>query len=524
MFFGPWVDPGRTACWSCFRRRFDDSLLPDNGEPVEHDPRTIRAVAENVVLAIRHPQRTPFGCVVVEGEETDALHAVLPMPWCELCGGAAELTERGWAPLTQSLLVPEQFRVLADTRGGVVRRLFIFNGDNADAPAVPFTASAQIAAYRQGPVSRPEFTGEGKGATSEAAIRSAIGEGVERYSASLWDPSKITRASLRDLDGGAFDPRWLVLYDELQYLRKGFPFAPFDPEADLDWTRGVWLDTGEAVQLPALATYMHYPAEPAEQFAQITSNGLAAGSTLEDATLRALYELIERDAFMLFWLAGLPGRRFAEDRFDPVTQQALAEVERLGARTELYLLDAGTGYPTIVCVGLGDGRSWPGVTIGLAADADVAVALQRAVLEHGHYGTYIRRLMLDGRHLTISSSEQVVHALDHALYYIPPARARALAQLRSGTEPPATVAQLRPCYQQKSTLAGCVAALGSAGIRAAAADVTSPDVALAPISVVRAFGTYMQPIQFGAANRRLNSPRLAALLTRPPVTEPPPLA
>ena len=48
-------------------------------------------------------------------------------------------------------------------------------------------------------------------------MRSAIGEGVERYAASLWNPDDLSRsAPYEKLAGRAFDPRWLVLYDEEQ--------------------------------------------------------------------------------------------------------------------------------------------------------------------------------------------------------------------------------------------------------------------------------------------------------------------
>jgi ribosomal protein S12 methylthiotransferase accessory factor len=523
-FFGPWAEPLRTACWNCCLLRFSDTLAPGDSDLVEADAATTRAVAENVVLAVRYPQLTAYGCVVADDGFASALHSVLPMPWCEVCGGAAELTAFHSASATQSVVVPEDVRVLADTRGGIVRRLLVFAGDSADAPALPVSASALVGGYRQGAVWRPAFTGEGKGATRESAVRSAIGEGIERYSASLWDPASLTRASLNQLDKHAFDPRWLVLYEDTQYAQPDFPFVPFDPDLPLYWAQGTWLDSGKRVQLPAIATYMHFPADAAERFAQTTSNGLAAGTTFEDAALRALYELIERDAFMLFWLARRPALRIAENGGDPVTRRALLEVERLGARTELYLLDAGTEHPTVVCLGLGDGRSWPGATIGLCAHADIGIAVQRAVLEHGHAGAYIRRLMLEGRHEGISSTEQVVTGLDHALYYVPPARAAALEPLRSGTERPATVAELRSRYRQEASLAACAARLRDAGVRAAVVDVTSPDVALAPLRVVRAFGTYMQPIDFGTANRRLKSPRLEALLSGRAATEPHPLA
>jgi ribosomal protein S12 methylthiotransferase accessory factor len=381
-----------------------------------------------------------------------------------------------------------------------------------------------IGSYQDGTRSHPEINGEGKGATRDEAVRSAIGEGIERYAASLWHPSALTYAPFREVADRAFDPRWLVLYDEEQYGQPDFAFAPFDAERPIHWTGGHWLDTGEAVQVPALATYMNFPAAAAENFCQTSSNGLAAGATFEDAALRALYELIERDALMLFWLARRPAQRIAEDGCDPVASQALREVERLGARTELFLIDAGTQHPTVVCVGLGDGHSWPGATIGLGTNADVDIALRRAVLEHGHCGSYIRRLMGEGRHETIRNREDVQTGLDHALYYVHPEHVGALEPFRSSTHAPASLADLRARYRQDATLSTCVSRLREAGIRTAAVDVTSPDVALAPIRVVRAFGIHMQPIHFGIRNRRLKNPRLDRLLSGTAETHPHPLA
>lgn len=523
IFYGPLVEPGRTACWNCCRLRFSDSLAGEYGA-VEDDATTAKVIADNVLLAIRYPQVAGYGCLVAGNGQMSSFHSVVPMPWCEICGAAITQAAARLAPLTHSLHVPEELRILADPRGGIVRRLFLYEGDETGAPRMPLCCSASIASYQDGVRSYPEINGEGKGATRDEAVRSAIGEGIERYAASLWNPSTLSYAPLREIADQAFDPRWLVLYDNEQYAQPEFPFARFDADQPIHWTRGRWLDTGEAAQVPALAAYMNFPAPPAEQFCQVSSNGLAAGATFEDAALRALYELIERDALMFFWLARRPAQRLAEDGCGPVAAQALREVERLGARTELYLIDAGTRHPTVVCLGLGDGYSWPGATIGLGTHADIDIALRRAVLEHGHCGTYIRRLMREGRHEKIRDRQDVETGLDHALYYVDPERVGALDSFRSSTQAPASLADLRTRYRQDATLPDCVFRLREAGIRTAAVDVTSPDVALAPVRVVRAFGVNMQPVHFGFRNRRLKNPRLDGWLVGAAEMNPHPLA
>ncbi|MBV8726348.1 MAG: YcaO-like family protein, partial [Candidatus Eremiobacteraeota bacterium] len=243
-----------------------------------------------------------------------------------------------------------------------------------------------------------------------------------------------------------------------------------------------------------------------------TSSGLAAGTNFEDAALRAVYESIERDAFMLTWLAGLPATRLYDDgTVDSTTRQAIANVEHLGAHVELYLLDMGLSHPTVVCAGLGDGEALPGITIGLGTHADFDVALRRAALEHAHCGMYIRRLMLQGEHKQVCAPRDVVSLRDHGLYYAHVKHVAAFDRFRSCASATA-LASARAMYKTEATLVDCAAALGAGGVRIAAVDVTSPDVALASVSVVRTFGVNMQPMFFGHPNKRTNNPRLSALL------------
>lgn len=523
-FYGPLADPLHTACWNCCQIRFADSVSGNNDAPDDDDLTAPKVLADNVLLAVRYPDAAAYGCVVVDDSKSSSVHSVVPVPWCAVCNFGAVHAESRLVPPIHSMHVPEELRILADTRGGVVRRLLFYDGDGTEAPTVPFCCTALIAPPGDANERQTALRGEGKGATRDDAARSAIGEGIERYAASMWHPSTLACASFSAVAGRAFDPRWLVLYDDEQYARSDFQFSRFDAEMPIYWTTGQWLDTYEDVQLPAVATYMNFPAIDAEPFSQTTSNGLAAGKTFEDAALRALYELIERDAFMLHWLAQRPALRVAADGADALTRQALQEVERLGARTELYLIDVGTKHPTMVCLGLGDGSSWPGATVGLGTHADVDIALRRAVFEHGHYGSYMRRLMLDPEHKKVSGGEEVLTNLDHGLYYLHPEHSAALNSFRAYAGHPALLADLRCQYRQDATLSACVSCLMEAGIRTAAVDVTSPDIRLAPIRVVRAFGTYMQPIHFGTGNRRLKNPRLDRLLTNAAETRPHPIA
>ena len=514
-FVGPLTIPGKTACWRCAHSRLLDSL-GEGAEAALADAAVAQVVRDNVILGLRFPGVAGYGCLVAEGKSS-AVHAILPVPWCSTCGGPQDA---GYAWINHSIVVPRPTRVLADPRAGVIRQLLVFDGTANDLPAVPACASALIALPGTRGRTQDFLRGEGKGATSGEAILGAIGEGLERYSASLWNPAALVQASPRELGEQVFALDFLVLYSAEQYTRPGFEFAPVDSDSRMHWVSGRWLDTGDEVLLPAQASYLGFRDEV--PLMQGTSNGLAAGNSFEDAALRATYELVERDAFMLYWLAGMSAERLDPAGSDEVSQKALYEAARLGAKMELYLLDL-VGVPTVACLGFGDGLAWPGVTIGLGTHVNIDIAVRKAVLEHGHFGPYMRRLMQEGQHTRVRQPHDVLGSLDHGLYYCHPTNAVELNRLRSQSSS-SRLAQVRERYPSSSSLAGCVDRLAKSGIRIAAVDLTTPDVALTGLRVVRAFGTFAQPIHFGFGNERVASPRLRALLNEPVRTVPHPMA
>jgi len=558
---GPIVVPGQTACWNCWRlRQLANEEHPQAAHALQTSllshrptPRTRTYLApmpsllghllamEATKLISRYTPSGLVGRLLVQNLVTleTTIHTAVRMPWCEVCGGAGGGGILPGGPVvgapdenggTKSLDVIDNptdlRRALAgwvDSRAGVIKHLMVGAPDGT-APEFPVTSTAVVAAYTEGTYrpSRPEIA-SGKGLSSVEAMIGAVGEAIERYSAARYRQDLMHRSPLDALEAEALDPRRLCLYRETQYNNPNFPFRPFDSRQSIEWTKGYWLDNDQPVWLPALLTYLAFWAHPEEQFCQVTSNGLAAGVDLEDAALRALCELVERDAFMLTWLCRLPAKRVLFDAaLDVRVHEVVRQLEECGAHVELYLLDVGTAIPTMTCLALGNGKRWPGATVSLAAHPSPRIAVRKAILEQGHIGPHIRRLML-GAESSIPAQPEDVHTLeDHALYYIPAERAQAFDFLRSGGDDPWSLAGLEE--PEQISLQDCVRRVQQAGVRVAIADVTSPDVATGPFRVARALGTGMQPIDFGFQLRRLANPRLHAMLAGDLNPQPHPLA
>ena len=435
-------------------------------------------------------------------------HRIVPLPWCEICGGATSADEAplDWAAIEASQTHEELVGLLAgwsDQRTGVLpeisaRRLTSLHG------ALPYVAGGRVPAYCDGategafdrPYRGPVDTFGGKGFTPGTAIARAMAEGLERYSSARVRREALTRCRIDQLAGDVVDPRRMALYDDDRYERPGFPFQRFDAERPHLWVRGRWADSNGPVWVPAaLAFYHEFPPSLEDRFVQITSNGLAAGRGYRDAARRAIFELVERDAFMITWLGRLAAPRLELDDRDDRATEVVRGLEELGAEMRLYLLDAGLGICVVVCIAYGDGNAWPGVTVALGADTSASRAVRAAVLEQAYSGPFLRQTMLSGRRRIPREPHEVSTFLDHALFYVPPSRAAACRFLDQGDVAPIAIRALPE--DNDVSLEDCARTLRTAGARVALVDVTSPDVALSGLRVVRAVSERTQPLSCG---------------------------
>jgi ribosomal protein S12 methylthiotransferase accessory factor len=393
--------------------------------------------------------------------------------------------------------LPPSFEVLHGSSDGIT-------------PGPPICAAA-ILRPRPGEDQSEVRIGFGKGLTIEQARAGAISEALELYAASRFSLAALIYSAMRDLPGTTLDPRRLSLYPERAYSRPDFPFARFDSARPIHWTRGTLLHTNEPVWMPALPTFLNFQPPRAERFCQATSNGLAAGGTLTDAMLHAIFELVERDAFMLTWFGHgrLPAERIILDEALPSGIGGVLErVTELGANVACYRLHAGIEIPVVLCVARGDGVNWPGATVGLGAHLSCRQALQQAILELGQTGPYLRRVMR-GAEQPVPARTQVRTLRQHALFYLPRERARAFDFLHGSRR----ILLSEIGEPQEASLAEVSRRLS--GVQVAIADLTPPDVAGIPMFVVRALGTDLQAIHCGTGLERTENARLKRLIPGP---------
>lgn len=127
-------------------------------------------------------------------------------------------------------------------------------------------------------------TSNGKGLTRLSARVSALMEAIELFHAENPHPQRLLRASRKAL---AQQGLKVISPEGLSAYHNRF----FSNDYVIDWVLGEDLISQERVWLPASAVYFCEPS-----LYRTSTNGLASGNHPVEATLHALYELIERDA------------------------------------------------------------------------------------------------------------------------------------------------------------------------------------------------------------------------------------
>jgi len=176
----------------------------------------------------------------------------------------------------------------------------------------------------------------------------AILEGLERYCG--MEPRgkrTVVRGSYRQLAGEALDPVTVGLYAKEQYELPGFPFRPFDPDAETDWVWGFSFGQERPILVPQWLAYYSSPCR--QGFVYETSNGCALGGSLEEAILYGMLEVVERDSFLLTWYAQLPLPRLDPRSADDRDLELMVDRIRAVAGFDVLLFNATmeNGIPSI---------------------------------------------------------------------------------------------------------------------------------------------------------------------------------
>ncbi len=433
--FGPVFRPADGGpCWACLAHRLRGhqevhNFLRNLGGPASAvTPRAAETVELEAVCglaAVEIARWLVFDELAPVHERAISLdvvgrkmrqHFVMRRPQCPVCGDEALYrTDRPAAPVRlrpspkavrnsggHRSIPPEEtlsrYRHLVSPVSGIVTWLTRVS-DAADPWGHVFWAGNNLAlrSRRLSSLRRSlRSKSAGKGSTVRQAEASALCEAVERYCGAFHGDEIRCRKRLVDFEKAGeqeaippnavqlFSDRQLDDADRINACGHPYNFVParLDPDAEIDWSP-VWSLTQRRHRyLPTSLLYGMKEEDGGGPVLKADSNGCAAGNTLEEAILQGFYELVERDAFAIWWYnrLGLPEVDLAS--FD---DDYLASAhEYYGRRQrEMWVLDATAdfGIPVFVAISRRTDQEAEDILYGAGAHIDPHVAALRAVCE-----------------------------------------------------------------------------------------------------------------------------------------------
>ena len=443
--FGPVFRPGEQGpCWAClaYRLRGHQEIhnflrnLTGNGACLEAqagEPGVLDAVhglaAVEIVKWLVLEARAPIHAQAISLDATDMAtehHPVMRRPQCPSCGeealyrpdrppvpvqlgsSPASVRNSGGLRSISPQATLAKYRHLVGPIGGVVTWLRRTTGETDPWLNVHWAGSNIALRNRSMSVLRLSLRTKsaGKGSTAQQSEASALCEALERYCGAFHGDEIRTRKSFSAFAGAkepnAFLPNDVQLFSEQQLddaariNAEGHPYnvvpPRLDPDTVTDWSP-VWsLTRSRHLYLPtALLYYGKAVGQRGNTDIVADSNGCAAGNTLEEAILQGFFELVERDAFAIWWYNRLPMPGVDLDSFGNDYLASAGEYYRRLNR-ELWVLDVtgDLGIPSFVALSRRTDQAAEDIIYGAGAHTDPQVAALRAVCELNQFLNWVQ--------------------------------------------------------------------------------------------------------------------------------------
>jgi bacteriocin biosynthesis cyclodehydratase domain-containing protein len=419
---GPVFRPRKGPCWTCvadrMKRNREVKALLDRGpgrcialSPLARNTlgqTSVQLAALEIAKAIATEFRTPLSDHIISLDllgATIVKHYVTARPQCPSCGrkklrdpsrapipielgagGKLVMTSGGYRTVSPSATVA-RFRKHVSPLTGVVSRLERIEADlplNTNYYAAHnFSAPARTVNELRGGLRKGSF---GKGSTAEQGEASALMEAIERYSGIFQgDEIRVTRRFTDFPSGEAIFPNNVLLFSEAQFAKDNPneppPWTPalFDPSAEIEWSP-VWsLRDRRFKYLPTSILYFFYKG-PGEFLAD--SNGCAAGNTLEEAIVQGFLELVERDAYAIWWYNCLQRAEVDLTNLDDSYVRDLkTQLGETGRRLWVLDVTSDLGIPSFIAISHWVKNSQESIEFGSGAHFDSRIALLRALTE-----------------------------------------------------------------------------------------------------------------------------------------------
>lgn len=548
---GPrWVPGSDSGCPCCVEVRgrgiLAHPLVDELGVACSVPSAGAPLLPELLEAALAHLANTPLGPgdMYAVGIDSVRRHRITRSVHCPVCSAPpAELTT---AERPARLVLRARPLSPADptraTRGTAVLDCDLLHRDLVDSRYGPVQAILREAtapfAMSMAVLAEAPAVGHGRARTFPDTEPVAVLEAYERIGGFPFDAPVLTGLSHAEVAAFAVDPATLGRYTAEQLAHSSSRVVPSDAGTPMDWVWGHDLADGAPVLVPADIGFYQYEyafrrarraaraagAAGQRHYFHESSSGCAVGSSVEEAALHALFEVAERDAFLLAWHRQVPLPAIDPASVsDPSCRLMLELVEARGFDVHLLVATQDVDLPVVWALAVNRSGGFPAAFSSAGSGADPASAVRGALREVAQLLTMELDWTLDDVAPMVADPWLVTELEHHVQRYTAPATLPRTTSVLGGPRLhlrdafPEWPGQLRRAARGdvRGALHHVRELFGNAGMdRVVLVDQSTRDHADAGIAVVKAVVPRSLPMCFGHAQQRLGGlARLDAALT-----------
>ena len=217
----------------------------------------------------------------------------------------------------------------------------------------------------------------------EVAISKAIGEFLERYFLTIYRKKDFIRGSYNFMKKNGYSviqPGTFAGFSDEQ--KNYYPYFRQHQESVFNWQGVKRVLGGKEIFIPAQYVFWNYIFEKEEpRLVDLNTNGGGGMFSVDGAILSALYEIIQRDGFLIYWMSTLTPLKVnpasvPDDMFQLIFQESC----RYGFRIHCLNTTVDSGVPSFTVV-VEDPAGCPRFSLGSCCDANPTKAIRHALEE-----------------------------------------------------------------------------------------------------------------------------------------------
>jgi ribosomal protein S12 methylthiotransferase accessory factor len=255
----------------------------------------------------------------------------------------------------------------------------------------------------------------------------------------------------------------------------------------------------------------YYAVEDGEEpIAQPISTGLACHSSVAEAAISALCEVIERDAFTITWQARVAMPHIQVESLSARNREIVGRLEKIGSKVVLVDITLDIGVPTILTILRTESLEAPALVFAASADLDPERAVTKSLEEVAHTRQLAQDLKTNQPPLLPQLHyKNIVHQDDHVLLYCDHKNV-PLAEFIWSSHKQKSFSDVKTLAtdNHQNDLKSLVRRISALGYRVLVANITTPDIEQLGLTVVRTIIPGFHPLFMGHRFRAIGGSRL----------------